>query len=46
MKKHIESNHYGLLKQILKQTTNLAPRSPLDHEPDKKRPTCISFYNL
>ncbi len=48
MKKHIKSNHFGLLKQFLEQETNLAPRSSLDHEPNKKAPHVSPFviYNF
>ncbi len=33
----LESNHYALLERNLEDATNLAPRSPLNHEPNKKR---------
>jgi hypothetical protein len=38
MKKHVESNHSALLKILLKEATNLASRSSLDCDPNKKRP--------
>jgi hypothetical protein len=37
MKKHVEFNHSTLLKILLEEATNLAPRSSLDGEPNKKR---------
>jgi hypothetical protein len=36
MKKHIEFDQCVLLKNKLEDPTNLAPRSPLDHEPNKR----------
>ncbi len=36
MKKHVEFNHFSLLKNLLKDTSNLASRCPLDREPNKK----------
>ncbi len=33
----MESNHFALLKRNLEDATNLAPRSPLNCEPSKKR---------
>jgi hypothetical protein len=37
MKKHVEFEHFTLLQKLLEDPTNLAPRSPLAHEPTKKR---------
>jgi hypothetical protein len=37
MRKHVESDHSTLPEKLLEDPTNLAPRSPLDHEPIKKR---------
>ncbi len=37
MKKHIESYHSTLLEKMLEDPTNLAPRSSLNCEPNKKR---------
>jgi hypothetical protein len=37
MKIHVEFDHSTLLQKFLEDPTNLAPRSPLDHEPIKKR---------
>jgi hypothetical protein len=37
MKKHVEFGHSILLQQLLEDPTNLATRSPLNHEPSKKR---------
>jgi len=36
---------FTLLKKILEDAANLAPRSPLDHEPSKKKAR-ISFCKL
>ncbi len=50
MKKHVESNHFSLLKKLLKDVANLASRCPLDCEPNKKNahvsPTIVySFFS-
>ncbi len=37
MKKHVKFDHSTLLQKLLENPTNLAPRSPLDHEFTKKR---------
>ncbi len=37
MKKHVEFDHFTLLQKLLVDPTNLAPRSPLDCKPSKKR---------
>jgi hypothetical protein len=51
MKKHVEFDHYTLLQKLLVDPTNLAPRSPLDCKPSKKRahvdPSAIfSFFSF
>ncbi len=47
MKKHIELEHYVLLKKLLEDATNLALRFPLNHEPNKKRENVSrSFFNF
>jgi len=43
MKSHVESDHSTLLQKMLEDPTNLAPRSPLDYEPSKKRVHVSSF---
>jgi len=43
MKKHVESNHSTLLQKLLVNPTNLAPRSPLDCKPSKKRAHVYPF---
>ncbi len=40
MKKHVDSNHSILLKILLEDATNIAPKSPLNCEPIKKR-ACV-----
>jgi hypothetical protein len=37
MKRHVECDHYALLKNLLKDATNLVTKSPLDCEPNKKK---------
>jgi hypothetical protein len=48
MKKHVDFGHSILLNTLLKYTTNIAPRFPLNHEPNKKRayvyPIAISIF--
>jgi hypothetical protein len=48
MKKHVNSNHFILLKKLLEDATNIASRSPLNCEPIKKRacvcPIAISSF--
>ncbi len=50
MKKHVDSNHSILLKKMLEDATNIAPKSPLNCEPIKKRacvcPIAISSFFL
>ncbi len=43
MKKHVESGHSILLQQLLEDPTNLATRSPLDHELSKKRAHVLPY---
>ncbi len=49
MKKHVEFDHSTLLEKLLEDPINLAPRSPLNHEFNKKRAhvslsTTFSFF--
>jgi hypothetical protein len=44
MKKHVESKH--LLKILLEEATNLAPRSSLNGEPNKKKAHVCFLYVL
>jgi len=49
MKKHVEFDHSTLLENLLEDSTNLAPRSPLNHELSKKKAhvspsTTFSFF--
>ncbi len=46
MKKHVEYDHFALLKMFLEDHVVIeAPRSPLDCEPNKKR-AIISQSNI
>ncbi len=49
-KKHVNSNHYILLKKLLEDATNITSRSPLNCGPIKKRacvcPIAISSFFL
>jgi len=45
-KRHVNSNHYILLKKLLEDATNIASRSPLNCGPIKKEGMCISNCNL
>jgi hypothetical protein len=43
MKKYVESNHVVLLKIFLKDVTFEVPKSPLYHEPSKKKANAFPF---
>ncbi len=51
MKKHVNFNHFILLKTLLEDATNIASRSPFNCEPIKKR-ACVrpiiisSFFSI
>ncbi len=48
MKKDVDFDHFILLKNLLKDIASITSRSPLNHEPDKKKarvcPTAISIF--
>ncbi len=51
MKKHVEFDHSILLENLLEDSTNLAPSSPLNRESSKKKAhvspsTTFSFFPL
>ncbi len=37
MKKHVESNHFALLKKLVKDPNIASAKAPFDLEPNKKR---------
>jgi hypothetical protein len=37
LKKHVDFGHSILLNKLLEDTTNIAPRFPLNHEPNQKK---------
>jgi hypothetical protein len=45
MKKHVEYDHVALLKIFLKNATFEVPKSPIYHEPSKKRAN-VSPFNI
>jgi hypothetical protein len=48
MKKHVDFDHFILLKKLLEEVVSIISRSPLNHEPNKKKahlcPTAISIF--
>jgi hypothetical protein len=46
MKKHVDFDHFILLKQFLEDVTSIISRSPFNHEPIKRKQTYVQLQYL
>jgi hypothetical protein len=46
MKKHVDANHFALMKKVEKDPSITPWKIPFSQKVDKNKSTCISIYNM